>query len=116
MSMEYFPLYEKYTPDSEASVDVVTKNNRLYKKYYYSMKIPNKNHVDLVIDHLTIDQNCVMKYCNSEYTQFESPHDSNIQYFVWTKMLVVEKIMYEELATIDVSQYNKKLNIDYLNF
>jgi len=116
MSMEFLPLYEKYTSDSEAVVDVVTKNNRLYKKYYYSMKIPNQSHVDLVIDHLTIDQNCVMKSCTSDYTEFESPSNPNLRYYVWTNMLVVEKILYEELATINYSQYNKKLNIDYLNF
>ena len=116
MSMEFLPLYEKYTQDTESVVDVVTKNNRLYKKYYYSMKIPNQQHVDLVIDHLTIDQGCVMKTCTNEYTEFESPSNSNLRYFVWSNMLVVEKIFYEELATIDVSQYNKKLSINYLDF
>ena len=114
MDMNFFPLYENFSASTEATVDLVVNKNRLYKKYYYSMKLPNQNHVDLLIDHLTIDEDCVMKYCTKDYTVFESTKTSNLTYYVWSKDLIVEKIFFEELETVNFSNYKKKLDINYL--
>jgi hypothetical protein len=117
MSQEFFCLYSNVDYPNESYVDLVCENNKVYKRYYSYMPINCEYKKNLMIDHIIIDEGCVMTYCDKDYTVFESTLDgTNKMFYLYNNYPSVEKVIYEEVEHINPSQYQETLEMDYMGY
>lgn len=116
MSQEFFCLYSENNYPNESYVDLVYENNRVYKRYYTYMKINSEYEKNLMIDHIVIDEGCVMTFCDKDSTVFQSTLDgTNKMFYIYNNYPAVEKVIYEEVEHINPSQYQEVLQMDYIH-
>ncbi len=110
MSAQQLFVYENLTYPNEQTVTIENKNGTIYKKYYSSRKFNDRFEINLLIDDLTIDHNCVLKESNKDFTMLQDTKHPSTVYYIWPNFLV-EKIVCEELDKFNTVAQKQKFSI-----
>lgn len=110
MSAQQLFVYENLTYPNEQTVTIENKNGSIYKKYYSSRKFNSRFEIDVLIDDLVIDHNCLLKSSSKDVTIVHDTKHPSTVYYIWSNFLV-EKIVCEELDKFNSVEQAQKFSI-----
>lgn len=110
MSTQQLFVYENLNYPNEQTVTIENKNGTIYKKYYSSRKFNDRFEIDVLIDDLTIDHNCVLKTSTKDVTILHDTKHPSTVYYIWPNFLV-EKLVCEELYKYNKVEQSQKFSI-----
>ncbi len=110
MSAQQLFVYENLTYPNEQTVTIENRNGSIYKKYYSSRKFNDRFEIDVLIDDLVIDHNCLLKSSSKDVTIIQDRNHPSTIYYIWPNSLV-EKIVCEELDKFNSVEQAQKFSI-----